>query len=490
MTPPAESGGALDRAAMTELLTTRFAEPIAVYRDLLRGLAATGEPPYRQSVLLDTHPVEGPSLTTPHLRIHVGYSYQDADELGSFPAGMRPVCVRIHVQGYPDKYPDRRAAGSDLVHEYPAVEPEAWARAVLGRQWSDYAYQMIRRTDVDRRMRTSLIYTQPLFVVFVASDGTPVLAPDNIAWNRVWLKVIDARKLDPDPESKALRDHIARVGPYAPTAGIRHPDTEPDGGWRLEVTGVPLDRLTDTAAETVRALRNGIRVRGRIATQFRPVRLHVEPDHVVVYFKWARNPNTFAVTMHPPQTGDELAGPPWHTPAAVAGTMISRWQEELCTGLLVRGTRRRDGDTIYISAPPSAPVGQEYWVSEVALHERSRVWLAREGLDIDRPLEWKNAGVLAVWIQANVNNEVGRPYVGHAAACWSGEVAAHVEVLATVPGTPETVAAQLAHRITHMLADLGAETITASVANEHLAELGYTNRPEQAGMVLDVASMP
>ncbi len=98
MTPPAESGGALDRAAMTELLTTRFAEPIAVYRDLLRGLAATGEPPYHQSVLLDTHPVEGPSLTTPHLRIQVSYSYQDADELGSFPAEMRPVCVRIHVQ--------------------------------------------------------------------------------------------------------------------------------------------------------------------------------------------------------------------------------------------------------------------------------------------------------------------------------------------------------------------------------------------------------
>ncbi len=77
---------------------------------------------------------------------------------------------------------------------------------------------------------------------------------------------------------------------------------------------MPVDRLTDTAAETVRALRNGIRVRGRIAKQFRPIRLHVELDHVVVYFKWARNPNTFAVTMHPPQTGDELAGPPWHTP--------------------------------------------------------------------------------------------------------------------------------------------------------------------------------
>ncbi len=27
------------------------------------------------------------------------------------------------------------------------------------------------------------------------------------------------------------------------------------------------------------------------------------------------------------------------------------WQEELCTGLLVRGTRRRDGETIHISGP-------------------------------------------------------------------------------------------------------------------------------------------
>lgn len=99
-------------------------------------------------------------------------------------------------------------------------------------------------------------------------------------------------------------------------------------------------------------------------------------------------------------------------------------------------------------------------------------------------------GCTRVWIQAKVNNAVGRPYVGHAAARWSSEVTAHVDVLETVPGTPETVAAQLAHRVTHMLADLGAETITASVANEHLTELGYTNRPEQSGMVLDVASMP
>ena len=91
MTPPAESGGALDRAAMTERLTTEFADRIAVYRDLLRRLVVTGEPSPPDPAAVETRPVEGPSLTTVHLRIHVRHSYQDADELGSFPPGMEPV---------------------------------------------------------------------------------------------------------------------------------------------------------------------------------------------------------------------------------------------------------------------------------------------------------------------------------------------------------------------------------------------------------------
>jgi hypothetical protein len=63
---------------------------------------------------------------------------------------------------------------------------------------------------------------------------------------------------------------------------------------------MPLEELTDTAAETVRGLHDGIRVRGAIDSRFRPVRLHVEHDRAVVYFRWARNPNTFALTLRPP----------------------------------------------------------------------------------------------------------------------------------------------------------------------------------------------
>ncbi|WP_240959957.1 hypothetical protein [Rhodococcus sp. HNM0563] len=89
-----------------------------------------------------------------------------------------------------------------------------------------------------------------------------------------------------------------------------------------------------------------------------------------------------------------------------------------------------------------------------------------------------------------MNNGIGNPYLGHAAAHWSGETSAHLDVLETVPGTPDIVTAQLAHRITHMLADLGAETIRACFENEHLAGLGYVTRPEESGMVLDVTVMP
>ncbi|CDZ89586.1 hypothetical protein QM787_22170 [Rhodococcus ruber] len=108
MTPPAESGGARERAAMTERLTTEFADRIAAHRALLRRLLGTDAPSRPGPAPHDARPLEGPSLTTPHLRIHVGHSYQDADELGSFPPGLEPVCVRIHVQGHCDRYPDLR----------------------------------------------------------------------------------------------------------------------------------------------------------------------------------------------------------------------------------------------------------------------------------------------------------------------------------------------------------------------------------------------
>ncbi|CDZ89583.1 hypothetical protein RR21198_3533 [Rhodococcus rhodochrous ATCC 21198] len=168
---------------------------------------------------------------------------------------------------------------------------------------------------------------------------------------------------------------------------------------------------------------------------------------------------------------------------------MAGWQEELCTGLLVRGTRRREGETIHISGPCTPTAPQEYGVDTVPLHEHCGAWLARAGLDIDRPLEWKNTGVLAAWVQAFVDNRQARPFVGHAAAYWSNETTAHLEVLDTVPGTPDTVTAQLAHRLTHLLADLGAQVIETPHQHQCLADLGYGTHPRRDGLVLEVTTM-
>ncbi|WP_235174562.1 hypothetical protein [Tomitella biformata] len=458
---------------MTRLLTTQFADRIAVYRELLNHVAATGWPSHPDPRWpVDTDTVEGPSLTTPHLRIHVAHSYQDGADVGSFPAGVEPVCLRIHVQGYSDQYPDREAAGTDLADAVPEEEGEAWARALLG-QWSDYAYELTRQADAGEA-RSRMWFKQRIYVLFLAPDGTPLLAPDNTAWPRIWERNTGARKLDPDPSSTELLAHIAQFGPYAVTEGIRDPHTEPDGGWRLAMTGLPLDGLTDTSAATARQLRDAVRVRGAVDSKFRPIRVHLERATAVVHFRWARNPNTFAVTLRLPQTRGELPGPPMDTPRGVAYEALGRWQEGLRTGFLVRGTRRRIYGVIHLSAPPHTPGprSREFGIAEVL------------------PLAWGNAEVLAVWLEAYVNNEQGLPFVGQAAARWSDETTAHVEVLEVTAGTPDTVVAQLAHAITHRLADLGAETIETPFRDEHLVALGYVARPDGQGMALDVTSMP
>lgn len=137
MSRPVDSDGALDRSAMTALLTAQFTDQIVIYQDLLRHVVAKGEPSHRDSRWpVEENPVEGPSLTEPHLRIHVSHSYQEATNLGSFLPGMKPMCLRIHVQGYSDHYPDREAVGTDLADAADEVEREAWARALRG-PWSD-----------------------------------------------------------------------------------------------------------------------------------------------------------------------------------------------------------------------------------------------------------------------------------------------------------------------------------------------------------------
>ncbi|MFE7417925.1 hypothetical protein [Rhodococcus sp. NPDC057529] len=369
----------------------------------------------------------------------------------------------------------------------PRTESEGWARAVLGQGWSGYAYQLVV---VEPDPRLPHLPHHDVYVVFVDAAGVPVLAPDNTRWDSIWISHVQPRKLDPDPENAALIDRLTRCGPFAATESIRDSRTEPDGGWKIEIVGDPPEALSDVARETFTRACRSLRIRGAVSSRFRTVRIELDGDLVRVYFRWAMNPNLFAMTFRLPTTADDFRGPPMDTPAGVVSTVLLDWMEELDTGLIVRGTRRRADGVLHISAPApsSGPARSDYGLGAVPLHDTSGARLADEGLHIDDAVGAKSTGTLAVWMQAYENNQQGRPFVGHASARWTAPEVAAFDVLETVPGTPDSVNEQLIRAVTHALADAGAHEITTTFEHPALIALGYTTdtgRPR-----LDVTAMP
>lgn len=192
MSRPADHNGGQHQAPpdlfiMTAEIATRYAAEIAVHRELLAHVASTRGPTHPDPRWpVDTNPVEGPSLVDPKVKIHLGHSFQDAVDLGSFPAGSNPVAIRIHVQAFAATYPDRAAAGSDLLDAVTEVESEAWTRALLGERWADYTYELVRDEHPSERARDLMWFTQRVYVVLLGQDGEPTLAPDNFTFRRLW----------------------------------------------------------------------------------------------------------------------------------------------------------------------------------------------------------------------------------------------------------------------------------------------------------------
>lgn len=487
--PPTDSRGhSPSTAEITQIVSTRFASHLRILREVLdhhvhsRGHSNLDEIRWPRS----TYEIDGESVTVADAHVAVSHSFQDADNLGSFAATVRPLCFRIHVQGYPSTFTDLRAARSERT-PLPRTESEGWARAALGTRWSDYAYHLVM-VETDPHIAHRPVHD--VYVVFVDATGVPALAPDNTRWNSTWIGHVQPRKLHPDPANITLIDQLARSGPFAATDTIQDPRTEPDGSWKIEIVGDPPEALSDVARETFTRACRSLRIRGAVTSRFRTITIELDGDLVRVYFQWAKNPNLFAMTFRLPTTTDDFRGPPIDTPAGVVSTVLMDWMEELDTGLIVRGTRHRENGVLHISAPtPSiCPPRHDYGLSSVPLHDTSGAWLAAEGLHIDAAVDAKNAGTLAVWVQAYENNQQGRPFVGHAAARWTAPGVAAFDVLETVPGTPDSVNAQLIGAITHALADAGAHEITTLFEHPELMTLGYiidAGRPR-----LNVTSMP
>lgn len=498
MSRPADSNGGRrqvppDLSAMAVEIAQRYSAAIAVHRDLLAHIASTRGPTQSdQRSPADTNPLEGPSLLDTELKIHLRHSYQDAEDLGSFPTEFKPVAVRIHVQAFAATYPDRAAARSDLLDAVTEVESEAWTRALLGDHWADHAYELVWDKHPSARVRDRMWFKQRIYVVLFGQDGEPTLAPDNFAFPRLWHGIYSARKIR--PQSASLAAHIERVGPFFDTDRIRDPNTDADGDWRVEFTGRDPADLTASAEETTRHLMRRVRTRGVIDSKFRTTRVHIENDTARVYFLWAKNPNTFALSLQLPRSADDLPGPPADTPGSLVSETFANWQENLRTGMLFWGTRTRMNDgTLHLSWPKGGPSrdGDGYGIAAVPQHDRSGVSLAEAGLNIDKAVAAQSSGHLAAWLQAYVNNAAGRPFVAHAAPRWDDDTTAVVDVVESVPNTPRSVLTKLVHAITHALANSGARTIELHYVDYAFAAFGYIEHPDSKGaMHLDVTTMP
>ncbi|TFI44813.1 hypothetical protein E4P29_03370 [Rhodococcus sp. 1R11] len=481
-----------DLFAMTADIATRYGSAVAVHRDLLAQIASTPDSTHSdQRWPVDTNPLEGPSLLDAELKIHLRHSYQDAGDLGSFPTESNPVAVRIHVQAFAATYPDRASARADLLDAVTEVESEAWTRALLGDRWADHAYELVRDEHPSERVRVRMWFKQRIYVVLLGQDGEPTLAPDNFAFPRLWHCICSARKIR--PQSASLAAHIERVGPFFDTDEIRDPNTDADGGWRVEVTGVDPADLTASAGDAARHLMRRVRLRGVIDSKFRATRVHIENDTARVYFLWAKNPNTFALSLRLPQSVDDLPGPPADTPGSLVAETFANWQENLRTGLLFWGTRTRMNDGALNVSWPEGGLQHDraYYISNVPQHDKSGVWLAEAGLNIDKAVAAQSSGHLAAWLQAYVNNAAGRPFVAHAAARWDDDTTAVVDVVDSVPNTPTSVLTKLVHAITHALANSGARTIELHYVDDAFGAFGYIEHPDSEGtMHLDVTTMP
>lgn len=346
-------GGPADMAdpiALAALLASRYSTAIGLQRALLRHYAADSSPtPPHPNWPGHDHPLEGPSLLTPGLKVHLSSRHQDANDLGSFPMGTAALAVCIHVQAFSADFPTRQAARNDLLDGITEVEGDGWVRALLGDHWADHSYALVQSNNPPRWVRP-FHTAQRVYVVLLDENAKPLLAPDNFRFQGLWVGVDSARKIEPRDLELAAR--IVRGGPYADTDTFRDPRTEKDGGWRIEVTGLDPEELAPLAGETAQRLIRGVRIRGAVDTRFRPLRVHVDATVLWVYFQWEGDAETYALTVRPPQTERDLRGPPQDSPGALVGSLLLSWMEELCTGLRNRGHRRRTADgALHLSGP-------------------------------------------------------------------------------------------------------------------------------------------
>lgn len=168
--------------------------------------------------------IRGTSVKSKDITVSASLHSADMTHLGSFNLKSGVVQVSVIVNAYSDLTMSRRTRISH-------AEEEAWARAVLGMKYSDYAYRV-------NIVRSALRpWFQP-FVVFVDRDGAPQLAPGDFDWNKAW-GFSTAQKLAPNIHDHDLVQYLLKYGQFRDCT--ESPGSLSTDQWRFEfVSGAML----------------------------------------------------------------------------------------------------------------------------------------------------------------------------------------------------------------------------------------------------------
>lgn len=435
----------------------------------------------------------GRSVAVPGAWVDVTVGYRSAADLGSFAADVEPYAITAHVQAFPDMYQDIRTSRRTRM-ELGDAEAEAWARIMFGPRWADYAYQLT--VEIPDRLKRQIPPYQKVFTLLVDRNGDPMLAPDNYRWGMLFFSHSAPRKLEPSPENTELRTVLATDGPYTDSEPVRDPRTDPDGGWKIDVTGDPLETLTPTAQQAVEAARRLFRQRGAVNTHFQPTRLVVDGATLHVHFRWKKNPNVFATSIRIPQSEAEFTSPPAHNPSAwMSAAALGLW-EELSTGMLLRSRRERIDGVIHLGGPVQQEredlPGREFGLGRTVPGYAAASTLQRLGMHVDDAGDAHREGRLISWVHVWRNDPggCGSDYLGHAVATWTDtESVASVDVIETLPEVPDDVVRRLVMAVVHDAADAGAQQIVTPLDHPALTEVGFSSG-EGGKLTLDVMTMP
>jgi hypothetical protein len=207
-----------------------------------------------------------------------------------------------------------------------------------------------------------------------------------------------------------------------------------------------------------RVFRSGISDRGVL------VDVVMREDRPLVTFRWAQDPHVFGILLDAPDPmADSLTE--W---AHEVGIEV---MEDVVTGRVYRSIRSADEGFLLLSER-NRPVDERVHSSEMN-EESDGWWLLEHGFDTTVALTRKASGELISWLMAYVNNSRGEPVIGQAVVAWSGDGAAHIEVLETASGTPVTAQLDLVHLACVMAAEAGAHRVTTTSSIDELELLGF-----------------